>query len=88
MNENIREDSDIVSMPVMTNASRKDAHHNRWTSKTAEGNMLGFVAGHYFQENIPVTTMGKEITLPLWKPCKGFMRPHVFCLEHALQVEE
>lgn len=88
LNENIREDSDIVSMPVMTNASHKDAHHNRRTSKTAEGNMLGSAAGHAFQENIPVTAMGKGRTLPLWKPCKGFMRPHVFCLEHALQVEE
>jgi hypothetical protein len=88
VDENIREDSDIVSMPVMTNSSHIDVHHNKHTSKTAEGNMIGSGAGHGFQENIPVTSMGKGRTSPLWKPCKGFMRPHVFCLEHALQVEE
>lgn len=88
VDENIRENSDIVSMPVMTNSTRIDVHHNKQTSKTAEGNMLGSGAGHGFQTNIPVTSVGKGRTSSLWKPCKGFMRPHVFCLEHALQVEE
>lgn len=90
LNEDITEDSDIVSMPVMTNVSCKDVHHNRQASKAAQGNMLGSAAGNVSQENIPVTenAMGKGRTSSLWKPCKGFMRPHVFCLEHALEVEE
>lgn len=86
--ENSDENSDIVSMPVMTNSSHIDVHHNKQTSKTAEGNMIRSGAGHDFQTNIPVTSVGKGRTSSLWKPCKGFMRPHVFCLEHALQVEE
>lgn len=90
LNENSREDSDIVSMPVVANVSCKDVHHNRQATKAAKGNMLGPAAGYAFQENIPFTAnaMGKGRTSSLWKPCKGFMRPHVFCLEHALEVEE
>ena len=90
LNENSREDSDIVSMPVVANVSCKDVHHNRQATKSAKGNMRGPAAGYAFQENIPFTAnaMGKGRTSSLWKPCKGFMRPHVLCLEHALLMLE
>ncbi|KAH9324497.1 hypothetical protein KI387_004675 [Taxus chinensis] len=54
----------------------------------AGGNIGGCVAGYALQENIPDISALNERNASLWKPSNGIMRPHVFCLEHALEVEE
>eukprot|EP01018_Ginkgo_biloba_P034449 Gb_39738 [translate_table: standard] len=77
-----------MPMPIMDNASVKTAYSKAQNCNGASSNIQGSAAAYVFQENIPSTATWSCKTASLWKPTKGFIRPHVFCLEHALEVEE
>lgn len=50
--------------------------------------MSSFAKTSSLKDNIGVTPIESANTASLWKPSKGFLRPQVFCLQHALEVKE
>lgn len=85
----VRLDDELKESNVRDRGNYLSVRKNKAQTCHLAGNTMGsFTKTGSLKGNIDDTPIESANAASLWKPSKGFLRPQVFCLQHAIEIEQ